>query len=230
MLPVYPKIIKMPMAENGNKNNIPDTTEESGLFSYNEGFPPITQVSVKAGGKAPQRTDFNGVLNELSQHIFFMQNGGRYAWQADLDYAAGAVVLGSNGVQYKALQNSGVNLGGAKDPTDPLNAAYWTRYEKLDPTGMLQQIAKRSTLGSWTILCEPNKPLLLYLASEDANAMASFLVKKNGETAEKTPILMGMDNITGVQTSNIITILPNEEIVILEVFEISESATIYAYQ
>ena len=60
--------------------------------------------------------------------------------------------------------------------------------------------------------------------------MASFLVKKNGATAEKTPILMGMDAITGVQTSNIITILPNEEIVILEVFEISESATIYAYQ
>ena len=89
MLPVYPKIIKMPMAENGNKNNIPDTTEEAGLFSYNEGFPPITQVPVKAGGKAPQRTDFNGVLNELSQHIFFMQNGGRYAWQADLDYGAG---------------------------------------------------------------------------------------------------------------------------------------------
>ena len=64
MLPVYPKIIKMPMAENGNKNNIPDTTEEAGLFSYNEGFPPITQVPVKAGGKAPQRTDFNGVLNQ----------------------------------------------------------------------------------------------------------------------------------------------------------------------
>ena len=88
-------------------------------------------------------------------------------------------------------------------------------YEKLDPTGMLQQIAARSTPGGWTLLCEPNKPVYLYLASEEANAMASFLVKKNGATAEKTPILMGMDAITGVQTSNIITILPNEEIVIL---------------
>ncbi len=230
MLPVYPKKIKMPMAENGNKNNIPDTTEEAGLFSYNEGFPPITQVPVKAGGKAPQRTDFNGVLNELSQHIFFMQNGGRYAWQADLDYAAESVVLGSNGVQYRALQNSGVNLGGAKDPTDPLNAAYWTRYEKLDPTGMLQQISARSTLGGWTILCEPNKPLYLSLASQDANASASFLVKKNGDTAEKTPILLGVDELIGTRASSFITLIPKEEVLILEVFEISENTTIYAYQ
>lgn len=230
MLPKYPKIMTMPIAENGNKNNIPEMAEESGLLSYNEGFPPITQVPVKAGGKAPKRADINGILNEMSQHLFFLQNGGRYAWQENLDYAAGAVVLGLNGVQYKALQNSGVNFGGAKDPTVPLNTAYWMRYEKLDPAGMLQQIAARSTLGGWTILCEPNKPVYLYLASQDVNACASFLVKKNGNTAEKTPVLMGMDTITGVQTSNIITILPNEEVLILELFEISENATIKAYQ
>lgn len=94
----------------------------------------------------------------------------------------------------------------------------------------LQQISARSTLGGWTILCEPNKPLYLSLASQDANASASFLMKKNGGTTEKTPILLGYDNITGVQTSNIITVIPNEEIVILELFEISENATIYAYQ
>lgn len=94
----------------------------------------------------------------------------------------------------------------------------------------LKYIASCSTLGSWTILCEPKKPVYLYLASQDANASASFLVKKNGDTAEKTPVLMGMDTITGVQTSNIIIIIPNEEIVILEVFEISENTTIEAYQ
>lgn len=102
--------------------------------------------------------------------------------------------------------------------------------KQIELSAQLKQIAKRSTLGSWTILCEPNKPIYLYLSSEDANTSASFWVKKNGATAEKTPILMGMDAITGVQTSNIITLIPNEEIVILEVFEISESATIYAYQ
>lgn len=117
-----------------------------------------------------------------------------------------------------------------RDDHDHDRDAHEELVQKIDLLSRLKNIASRSTLGSWTILCEPNKPLLLYLAREDANAMASFLVKKNGETAEKTPILMGMDAITGVQTSNIITLIPNEEIVILEVFEISESATIYAYQ
>lgn len=117
------------MAQNGNKNDIPLTTETAGLFTYNEGFPPITQVSVKAGGKAPQRNDFNGALNELSQHIFFLQNGGKYRWNEELDYAAGAEILGSDNNIYQALQISGPSSGGAKDPTAEENAAYWEKIQ-----------------------------------------------------------------------------------------------------
>lgn len=102
--------------------------------------------------------------------------------------------------------------------------------QKIDLLSRLKNIASRSTLGGWTILCTPNKPLLLYLASEDANASALLQVKKNGSTAEKDPILLGMDAVTGVKTSNIITLIPEEEIVILEIFELSENAAIKAYQ
>lgn len=101
---------------------------------------------------------------------------------------------------------------------------------QLEELSKLSPIANRSSLGGWTILCEPNKPLYLYLASENVSASASFLVKKNGDTAEKTPILLGYDNITGVQTSNLITLLPQDEFMILEVFAISENSTMYAYQ
>lgn len=120
------------------------------------------------------------------------------------------------------------------DEHDKDENAHAEKFEKinqqLEILSQLKQIAARSTPGGWTILCEPNKPLYLYLASNDANASASFLVKKNGGTTEKTPILLGYDTITGVQTSNIITVIPNEEIIILEVFEISANATIEAYQ
>lgn len=102
--------------------------------------------------------------------------------------------------------------------------------QKLALDSELKRIASRSSIGGWTLLTKPNKPLFLYLASENENASASFLVKKNGETAEKTPVLMGMDTITGVQTSNLITLGPEDEIIILEVFEISENSTIYCYQ
>lgn len=97
----------------------------------------------------------------------------------------------------------------------------------------LKYIAKHSTIGSWTILCEPNKSLYLYVTGDDEYAWAWFLIKKNGGTEEKTPILMGYDHITGMQNSNLITILPQEEIIILEVFRMSKSVantTIYAYQ
>lgn len=125
MIPNYPKIMPLPMAQNGNKNDIPLTSEDAGAFTYNEGFPSITQVPVNAGGKAPKRTDFNGALNELSQHIFFLQNGGQYQWSAELDYNTGAVILGSDNNPYQALRVSGPNSGGAKDPTVSENTAYW---------------------------------------------------------------------------------------------------------
>lgn len=120
------------------------------------------------------------------------------------------------------------------DDHDKDENAHAEKFEKinqqLEILSQLKQIASRSTLGGWTILAEPNKPIYLLLASNDANTSASFLVKKNGGTTEKTPILLGYDHITGVQTSNLITVLPQEEIVILEVFEISANATIEAYQ
>lgn len=102
--------------------------------------------------------------------------------------------------------------------------------QKLALASELKQVGSRSTIGGWTLLTKSNKPLFLYLACEDVNASASFLVKKNGETTERTPIFIGMDTITGVQTSNLITLRPEDEIIILEVFEISANATIEAYQ
>lgn len=125
MIPQYPNIIPLPIAQNGNKNIIPLTTETAGLLTYNEGFPPITQVSVKAGGKAPQRADFNGAFYALSQHLFFLQAGGQYQWSAELDYNVGAVIQGSDNNQYLALQVSGPSSIGAKNPIDQQNTAYW---------------------------------------------------------------------------------------------------------
>lgn len=232
MLANYPKTIFSPVAQNGDKNEIPQSAaQDKGELSYDSGFPYITQIPIEAGGVAPDRKDFNGILNEISQHLFFLQNGGRYQWQDSLDYETSAVVLGSNGILYKALQNSGISFGGAKDPTDNLNFEFWQRYEKLDPTGELKQAAQRSSNGGWTLLVEPNNPLYLYLYSPDnINAKAYILTKSGGMYVEKTPILLGVDELIGTRASSFITLIPKEEVLILEVFEISENTTIYAYQ
>lgn len=132
MLANYPKTILSPVAQNGDKNEIPQSAaQDKGELSYDSGFPYITQVPIEAGGVAPDRKDFNGILNEISQHLFFLQNGGRYQWQDSLDYEIGAVVLGSNGILYKALQNSGVSFSGAKDPTNSENVQFWKKIQSV---------------------------------------------------------------------------------------------------
>uniref|UniRef100_A0AAU8EJJ6 Tail fiber protein n=1 Tax=Acinetobacter phage vB_AbaM-SPA TaxID=3161144 RepID=A0AAU8EJJ6_9CAUD len=54
-------------------------------------------TKIKDGGKAPKGQDVNGVLNALSEHVIYGQNGNRYTWSQDVvdefgGYALGAIV------------------------------------------------------------------------------------------------------------------------------------------
>lgn len=121
-----PELLPGPFAYNGDKNDIPDASASLGAASYQQGFPPITQLPVNAGGIPPQRNDFNGILNALSQHTFWQQSGGMYAWSATLDYAVPSMVVGSDKELYFALQPSGPGTAaGAKNPTSGAGKAYW---------------------------------------------------------------------------------------------------------
>lgn len=122
-----PTPIAGPFAYNGDKNTIPDTTATAGAASYQQGFPPVTQLPLTAGGIAPQRNDFNGILNALSQHIYWVQSGGVYDWSAARDYPQYAIILASDGRMYRALKASGPGVSGvgAKNPTAAASAAYW---------------------------------------------------------------------------------------------------------
>ena len=121
-----PTIIPEPWASQGSRTTIPDATGESGRASWSLGFPPETALPLGSGGIPPHWLDFQGVLYALSNHAFFKQSGGRYAWDPSLDYPAGACIIGSNGKVYQALQDSGPGYSaGAKNPTTSGNSAYW---------------------------------------------------------------------------------------------------------
>jgi hypothetical protein len=121
-----PTLIPEAWASQGSRTTIPDTTSETGRASWALGFPPETALPLGAGGVPPHWLDFQGVLYALSSHAIFQQQGGRYGWEATLDYPAGACVLGSNGQVYQASQASGPGTAaGAKDPTSAANSAYW---------------------------------------------------------------------------------------------------------
>jgi len=132
-MPTKPTIAA-PFAGSGDKNTIPTAPQSGGLASLADGFPPITEQPVSAGGLPPQRKDFNGILNLLSEFAFYQQSGGLFTWSNTLDYTVPAMVVGSDGKLYLALLASGPSGAGAKDPT--IQPTYWQDYAaSIAPTG-----------------------------------------------------------------------------------------------
>lgn len=127
-IPSKPSLLRNVIGYDADVFSLPDTTVEgSGALSYESGWPRITGTSLKAGGKAPQREYFNQVNKMLSQHLFFLQSGNVYDWDASLNYNAGAHVLGSDGLEYVAVSPSGPDVPGvgAKDPAGSRNKSQW---------------------------------------------------------------------------------------------------------
>ena len=91
-----PSALSQPIAQNGDKNTIPVTNDQSlGLMSQSTGFPPITSTRIADGGKAPRRADFNGAFNLLSQQHYFFQNGGTETFRQEVSDAIGGYPLGA---------------------------------------------------------------------------------------------------------------------------------------
>lgn len=121
-MPTKP-LLAAPFASSGDKNTIPAASQAGGVASLADGFPAITEQPIAAGGLPPQRKDFNGILHLLSQFAFYQQSGGLFEWADTLDYTTPAMVVGSDGRIYLALQDSGPGHSGEQDPlTSP---EYW---------------------------------------------------------------------------------------------------------
>lgn len=117
------------LVNSGDANTIPDdTTAGTGDFSFEKGFPQITQIPLGAGGIAPDRKDFNGVFKLLGAWIYYMQNGGTPTFSSSYDYVKGRVILYTDGNLYKCKQPCGASSTVVTpDSVDPdyLGSDYW---------------------------------------------------------------------------------------------------------
>lgn len=138
-----PSFIPMPWANEGQKIEIPTSQADSGRATWKVGFPPETAIPRQSGGIPPNRMDFQGVFNTLSSHAFFQQSGSLYTWNVSLDYIKGAHILGSDGTEYVAQQNSGPGYdAGAHNPVEDNTHTYWKSVElvwadKVYPVGSI---------------------------------------------------------------------------------------------
>lgn len=125
-----PPILASSFAVNGDKNTIPTTNSGTeGLASLSLGFPPITQQPVSQGGIPPQRADFNGIFNLITNFLMFIQNGSIFAYSSTLDYQPPAIVYGNNAL-YRCIATNGANTSAGVQPLS--NTSYW---QPLIPVG-----------------------------------------------------------------------------------------------
>jgi len=114
---------------NADCNDIPDTVDaDSGLASWSALFPQLTALPLSAGGRAPKREDFNGLLRAFGQWAFYFMQGGVPSWEASIAYTAGSFAR-HNGTTWTALKDS----TGVK----PAEGEYWHALSNFYTSGSL---------------------------------------------------------------------------------------------
>jgi hypothetical protein len=120
-MPNYPQLLARPFAQSGDYASIPETGAGLGRASMSQGFPVETQKPLNQGGVAPNRTDFNGILNRITAFLYYMQSGGQWTWNSALDYSVPCIVY-YNSKLWWCLQNNGASSTIVQPGTD---ANYW---------------------------------------------------------------------------------------------------------
>ena len=114
---------------NADCNDIPDTADaDSGLASWSALFPQLTALPLSAGGRAPKREDFNGLLRAFGQWAFYFMQGGVPSWENNIAYTAGSFAR-HNGTTWTALKDS----TGVK----PAEGEYWHALSNFYTSGSL---------------------------------------------------------------------------------------------
>ena len=114
---------------NADCNDIPDTADaDSGLASWSALFPQLTALPLSAGGRAPKREDFNGLLRAFGQWAFYFMQGGVPSWESGIAYTAGSFAR-HNGTTWTALKDS----RGVK----PAEGEYWHALSNFYTSGSL---------------------------------------------------------------------------------------------
>lgn len=178
-------------AVNGLKNVIQKVRQVGQAiqdFTWVDGTPAVTMIDKADGGLAPKGQDFNGVLNALSEHTVFNQNGGRYKWSQEVidnygGYSKDFIIQSDNGVtEFISLaDNNTIN------PNTTLGSA-WAVYAG---EGSIP-VASSTTPGIMRVLNVLN-------SSEVAAAASAATVKLLNET--KLAVSDVVNNLTTTATN-----------------------------
>jgi hypothetical protein len=115
---MQPDLILVPFAQDApavNVDAIPVSLGPSDppqAASWSQGFPTVTMTPLAAGGIPPRGQSFNGVLQDITQHLVYIGGGGQYKWSqayvtAKGGYAIGDVIQSDDGLlAYVSIVNN----------------------------------------------------------------------------------------------------------------------------
>lgn len=159
-----PKVLAMPFAENGLKNEIPVNATGTNEASLTEGFPEITMKLRADGGLPPKGKDFNGLGNLLSSLFFNLQNGGRYTFMQEVSdaiggYPQGAILTYKNtntGEAYlveSLIQNNTYNF-----VTTPsyIDGVKWKKTYNDDLSGAISNVVTNDLTANMVLVSDAN--------------------------------------------------------------------------
>ena len=117
-----PRLWSSPLGSKAEVASLPESvdTSLSAEASHQYLFPYLTERPVEQGGYPPRRTDFNALFKMLGDHIYFLQQGGHYQYDATVSYKRYAVVQ-YQGAMY--VSKSGDNKN--HTPSSEEGRDYW---------------------------------------------------------------------------------------------------------
>jgi hypothetical protein len=144
-----PTLLTQPIATNGAKNVIPNTTSTAGAMSQDQGFPAETALPLGAGGVAPTREDFNGAFNLLSGIAFMAQKGFVFNFDNLQDYYVGCVVVDPiDGQKYECIVDAPAGTGEPHVAT-----SHWTILGGFS-VGDIKMISYNGAIEAGWLLCD----------------------------------------------------------------------------
>lgn len=193
-----PKLIPVPFANTGTYTNI-STNRGSGDAleqpNYSEGFPTITSTPLAAGGKAPRREDFNGLLHDLSANISHLNKGGFFMFDVDFcaqigGYPKGSVLLSNDKTKkYTSLiDNNTSNFNVSVDPSKWVQSGLTETEVKTIAWGAGKTEAPWAPLASPSFTGNPTTPTAAVDTSTTQVASTAFVTNQASET---TPVADG---------------------------------------
>lgn len=103
-----PDLILVPFAANAPAANVDAIPVSLGpsdppqAASWSQGFPQVTMTPLAAGGIPPRGQSFNGLFQDITEHLVFIGGGGQYKWTqayvtAKGGYSKGDVIQSNDG-------------------------------------------------------------------------------------------------------------------------------------